>query len=158
MLRRLIKTKYDVVTEVLCLLTLIGLVVFICVMWGGLPDKVPSHFNAMGEIDGWSSKTGLLVMPVISVIMYIALTTISMFPQIWNTGVAVNESNRARIYTILKNMLNTMKMILVADFTFIAVNQTLGVALPIWFTIVFLVVIFGTLIFFLTRIVKSAKA
>jgi uncharacterized membrane protein len=33
--------------------------------WNELPARVPIHWNAQGEIDGWSSKTtGMLVLPL----------------------------------------------------------------------------------------------
>ena len=26
-------------------------------LWNQLPERIPSHWNAVGEIDGWSSKS-----------------------------------------------------------------------------------------------------
>ena len=44
--------KLLVITSVLTLLPILaGLV-----LWGQLPEKMPTHWNAAGEIDGWSSK------------------------------------------------------------------------------------------------------
>ena len=40
------------------------------VLWGQLPDPMPSHWNAAGEIDGYMSKFwGVLLMPVITTVM-----------------------------------------------------------------------------------------
>jgi len=54
--------KLLVITSVLILLpTLVGLL-----LWGQLPDQIPSHWNAAGEVDGWSSKFFAVVfMPLI---------------------------------------------------------------------------------------------
>ena len=36
------------------------------VMWSKLPDKLPTHWNFSGEVDGWSSKPfAVIVMPLI---------------------------------------------------------------------------------------------
>lgn len=36
--------------------------------WGRIPDRVPVHWNAAGEIDGWASKgPGLLLAPLLAV-------------------------------------------------------------------------------------------
>ena len=39
-----------------------------------LPDKMPSHWNAAGQIDGWSGKTfSLLFAPLLALAMYLLL-------------------------------------------------------------------------------------
>ncbi|MBE6592887.1 MAG: DUF1648 domain-containing protein [Ruminococcaceae bacterium] len=44
--------KILIITSIIILLPiLIGLA-----LWSQLPDKIPTHWNATGEIDGWSSK------------------------------------------------------------------------------------------------------
>jgi uncharacterized membrane protein len=35
-------------------------------LWKDLPDRVPVHWNLHGQIDGWSSKPSLFIMPVFS--------------------------------------------------------------------------------------------
>jgi uncharacterized membrane protein len=35
-------------------------------LWKDLPDRVPVHWNLHGQIDGWSSKPSLFVMPLFS--------------------------------------------------------------------------------------------
>ena len=37
------------------LLMLVPMVLGLC-LWSFLPDKIPTHWNSAGEIDGWSSK------------------------------------------------------------------------------------------------------
>jgi uncharacterized membrane protein len=32
--------------------------------WNQLPTRVPIHWNLKGEIDGWSSKPGMLILPL----------------------------------------------------------------------------------------------
>ena len=44
--------KLLITTSIIILLPILAGVV----MWNQLPEQVPSHWNAAGEIDGWSSK------------------------------------------------------------------------------------------------------
>ncbi len=39
-------------------------------VWGymQLPDRIPTHFNASGEADGWGRRVSFLVMPVIGIV------------------------------------------------------------------------------------------
>lgn len=45
------KKKLILTSIVILLPILIGLI-----LWNKLPDQVPTHWNAQGEVDGWSSK------------------------------------------------------------------------------------------------------
>jgi uncharacterized membrane protein len=54
------KNKLNWLEAVLLAAPLIALLV----LWNDLPARVPVHWNLRGEIDGWSSKTFILLMPV----------------------------------------------------------------------------------------------
>lgn len=52
-----------VVLALVVLLTVVGLV--------KAPDRIPIHWNAKGEVDGWGSKwVGLLIVPAITIAFY----------------------------------------------------------------------------------------
>lgn len=58
-------TKADRLLELLALVMVVALLVLTGVLYAQAPDIVPSHFNALGEADGWSSKKIYWVMPAI---------------------------------------------------------------------------------------------
>ena len=149
------RSKYDVTINLICLLLLSGLVVYLLINWSDIPDKIPGHYNAMGEVDRWGNKGELLFLPIIGWIMYIGITVLEHFPQVWNTGVTVTEENKARIYPILKNIIGTTKLLVVGVFVILDINSALAKSLPIWFLPIFLVLTFGSIIFF---VVKHATA
>ena len=63
-------SKYDVLSFVL--LVLVVLVSIIA--YPQLPEMVPSHWNAQGEVDGWMSKTTTVILfPAIILVMYALL-------------------------------------------------------------------------------------
>jgi uncharacterized membrane protein len=148
------KGKYEIFAEAVCLVLLIGVLIYLFFNWSNIPDKIPGHYNAMGEIDRMGSKGELLVIPIINWIMYIGLTVIARFPQTWNTGVTVTEENKERVYRVLKNMLITVKLIVVAIFSFLSINSAQSKALPVWFLPVFLLLMFGSIIFFIIKLVR----
>ena len=45
------KRKLILTSIIILLPILIGII-----LWGKLPDEIPTHWNAKGEVDGWSSK------------------------------------------------------------------------------------------------------
>jgi F0F1-type ATP synthase assembly protein I len=149
---------YDVFVNVICLGLLVGIIIYLGISWNSIPEKIPGHYNAAGVIDRWGNKGELLITPIIAWIMYIGLTAVEKFPQIWNTGVQITEQNKERVYRILKNFIGTEKVLIVAVFTFIMINSSLSKALPIWFLPVFLFLMFGTIILFILKLVNVQKA
>jgi Protein of unknown function (DUF1648). len=152
---RIKRNGYDIIVNLICIGLLIGLLIYLCLSWSSIPEKLAGHYNAAGEINRWGTKGELLITPIIAWIIYIGLTIVENFPQIWNTGVQVTENNKVRIYRIIKNLLGTEKVIVVSVFTFITINQSLSKPLPIWFLPVFLVLMFGSLILFIFKLVKA---
>ena len=151
-----IKTnRYDLFVEACCLLCLIGVLVYLVIAWQHIPQKVPGHYNALGEIDKMTSKGSLIALHITSWIMYIGLSVIAKFPQIWNTGVKVTEKNKEKVYRILKSMLGTVKLLTVVAFAYLTVNSAMAKPLSVLFLPIFLSLMFGSLIFFIVKLVTA---
>ncbi|WP_397362017.1 SdpI family protein [Olleya sp. R77988] len=49
--------------------------IYLAYIWNGLPETVPTHWNASGEIDGYSSKSMLILIPILlPLLVYVILT------------------------------------------------------------------------------------
>jgi uncharacterized membrane protein len=149
---KLKKNKYNIFAEIVCLSLLIGVLIYLLQNWNSIPDMIPGHYNAMGEIDRMGSKLDLLVLFIIGWLMYLGMTMIEKFPQVWNTGVTVTEENKERVYRVLKNMLSTMKLIIVAVFMYLIINSSKATSLTIWFYPVLLISMFGSMLFFILKL------
>lgn len=151
------RNGYDIAVNLICLGLLVGIVIYLALFWNRIPDKIPGHYNAAGVVDRWGDKGELLIIPIIAWIMYIGLTILERFPQIWNTGVQVTEQNKERVYRVLKNLVGTEKMLMVAVFIYLTLNSSFSKELPMWFLPVFLILIFGSLIWFILKLVKVSR-
>lgn len=68
--------------------------------WNRVPDKIPIHWNAAGEVDGYGGRfMGLLLVPLVSVGLYLLFLVI---PKL-DPGKA-NYEGFARVYTIFRNV------------------------------------------------------
>lgn len=146
--------KIDILMEVLCLVLLVGVTIYLGINWSSLPDKIPAHYDFAGNIDRWGKKGELLIVPIMSWVLYGMITGVEQIPAIWNTGVKVTVENRYRVYRVLKYMVKSLKLIMVVDFSYMTIQSLSGQSLPGWFTLLFLVIIFGDLIFWLWRLYK----
>lgn len=149
------RSKYHIVANLICLILLLGIIIYLGINWNNIPDKIPGHYNSMGVVDRWGNKGELLILPIVGWITYLGMTTLEQFPQAWNTGVTVTAENKERVYLILKNMLVTVKLLVVINFVYLTITSALGKNLPIWFLPVFLILMFGSIIFFTIKLVRS---
>ena len=94
-------------------------------------------------------------MPITAGVLYIGMTILERFPQVWNTGVRVTQENMFRVYGIIKSMISVVKLLIVATFVVITIITSLATNLPIWLMLVFIALIFGTIIFNIIRLVKA---
>ncbi|HWQ06760.1 MAG TPA: DUF1648 domain-containing protein [Feifaniaceae bacterium] len=151
------KSAWGQITETLSLVLVIGTVVYLIVMWRSIPDTIPAHYNAAGEVNRWGDKSELIFLPIIGGMLYFLITLVQQYPQAWNTGVAVTEQNRERVYRILGNLIGTTKLMMLLVFSSLTVLSSLGLALPIWYMAVFLVLLFGAISFFLVQLSKERQ-
>jgi uncharacterized membrane protein len=146
---------FSFITTIIALILLLGTTIYLIVVWSSLPDQIPGHFNAAGEVTRWDSKGTLLVLPIIAWVMFIGMSLIERFPRLWNTGVKVTEENKFRIFRLLRNMICAIKLIIVAAFMFISIFQSLAIGLPAWFLPVFMGLLLLTIIFFIVGLVRA---
>ena len=147
-------TITDRILEALSLMLTIGTTLYLAAGWDSFPDRIPAHYNAAGEIDRWVTKGEMVFLPVMMWILYIGLTVLQHFPQIWNTGVQVTQENRERVYRTLMYMLETLKLLIEAVFSFLTVYGITGKNLPSWFLPVFIGLVFADLIFWLVCLAR----
>ncbi len=152
------RNGYDIAANILCLLLLIGIPIYLFINWSNIPDRIPGHYNAMGEVDRMGSKNELLLLPIVNILMYAGLSVVECFPQIWNTGVRVTEENKVRVYRTIKSLISTLKLIIVAVFSFLSINSSLSLPLSAWYLPMLIILIFGSILFFILRLLRVSKA
>ena len=144
--------KIDRIIEIVCLTLLIGVTAYLIFNWGSIPDKIPVHYDWEGHIDRWGNKAEVMILPIMSWFLYLLITGLQQVPLAWNTGVKITEENEERVYRTLKYLMETLKLIVVADLSYMTINSLMGKSLSGWFTMIVLVAVFGNLIFWIVRL------
>jgi uncharacterized membrane protein len=70
-----------------------------------LPERIPIHFDAAGNPNGWGSPAMLLMLPAVAVTIYLLFTVVSQFPSAFNYPVRVTVANRLRLQSLALNMI-----------------------------------------------------
>ena len=143
--------------EYICRILLIGTLIYLIVRWNVIPDQIPIHYNAAGDIDGWGGKGMVWLLVVISWGLYLGITFVGRFPELWNTGVKITKKNKEKVYRLIKYLIGTSKLILISVFTLLIVFSTLAKPLPLWFAGIYLTILIADMAFWLVRIFMERK-
>lgn len=68
-------------------------IAYILLRYPHLPDRIPSHFNASGVPDGWSSKNALFIVPLFAIVLYFSIDALLAFPHQFNYTRKITEEN-----------------------------------------------------------------
>lgn len=105
------------------------------IRYPSMPDTIPTHFNAVGEADGWGSKTSIFVILAIAAALTGGCAWLSARPQIFNYPKVVTEANAQDMYRageqMMVWMMGGMSLLFAGLLLGTAFNiNTAGLALP----------------------------
>ncbi|MGX8693020.1 MAG: DUF1648 domain-containing protein [Clostridia bacterium] len=118
-------TLWQRVLGILSPVLLLGSILFILIRFPSLPERIPMHYNFAGEIDGYSGRLMLLIMPVIGLVMDGSIVLAGRFPKSWNTGTKITLFNRVRVYRLLRDLMAELRLAMALFFGGFAVYQSL---------------------------------
>lgn len=150
-------SKFQIALEILTLAVNIGTAVFLIVIWGSLPEQIPTHFNASGEIDGYGSPSSLILLFVTMVLFGLMFFVITLFPNIWNMPGKITENNALKAYSYMRSMICSLSLIITVTFAYMTIMSALQKPLGLWFTFISLILTFGDITFFIYKTVRLPK-
>ena len=136
----------------LAVLCFLGTLIFVIVRYPSLPDTLPSHFNARGEIDGWSGKASAAFFPsIVGFLMLAIMGPIQFFPQVWNNTQGVPAYKLPRVIRSTRTGLCTMLFASEAFFGVTAICAVKLMPLPAFIGYLFMTVTAGSIILILVQ-------
>lgn len=157
-----IKLPYSVnekLLQILSFVALLGFIVLTIFAMINLPESIPTHFGVDGRADGWGGKGMLLMLPIMAIMLYVAITILERFPWTYNYAVEITEENAAYQYKLGRQALEWIKCIIIMIFFYLQWKTTqvargLSVGLGIWFLPVSMLALFGGLGFSIYKMVE----
>lgn len=152
------KTLFEKWLDRLTAIVYIAGILYTIVIWSQLPDQVPAHYNAAGDVNRWGSKWELILLPAIAAVLAVFMSFLEKHPE-WHNYMKLNESNIEFQYKNSRMLLNVLKNESVLLFVFITYRteqvalgntDSLGIA----FIPIYLGLIFGSMAFFIIRSLK----
>ncbi|NSL53259.1 DUF1648 domain-containing protein [Calidifontibacillus erzurumensis] len=136
-----------------------GSIVLLIAVWNILPEKVPAHYNAFGEIDRWGSKWELLILPGIGALILLFMQIMEKHPEVHQYPERLNEANAEQFYLISRKLVNQLKnicLILFGVLLFEMVSDALGWGIRFGKWLLPLIII-GTIAPIIIGMIKQSK-
>jgi uncharacterized membrane protein len=158
-----IKIEYEPADWIIEIAGAIGIILLLGIpayFYNHLPEIVPQHFNAQGEVDGYGSKSFIWILPAIGLVSYFGLFWLNKYPHIFNYPTKITAENAHRQYKYATRFIRFLNVTIVWLFYYITysmIQSALGFQSGpgTYFIAVFLLLIFAPIGFY---IIKSVKA
>ena len=149
-------TLFDTVIEVAAYVALVAFLVMTIFAFSTLPESIPTHYNGLGEVDGYGPKATIFFLPVLGTVLFAFLTYIVKKPETFNYTVEITEENALAQYTNATKLLRFMKLALlilfiVIDYKTIATSNGASDGLGKWFLPFTIALIFVPVVFSVYR-------
>ena len=125
------KTKGEWVWDIIGLIVYLASIVSLIFVWNELPDQVPGHYNAQGEVDRMGSKFELLLLPGIGLFMILFIRFFESHPELHNYPQRLNQSNAEQFYLQSRKLANQLKNICLIIFTLL-LFESVSIGLDWW--------------------------
>jgi len=127
-----------------------------------LPERIPMHFDAAGNANGWGPPSALIMLPVVAAGIYLLITVISLLPTGIKSKAKLTVESRERIQALARQMLAWIKAEMIGLFLFIQWFILAGIRdgsnkIPAIPPPVFLVAIFATVGWHLVAVFRAMK-
>lgn len=129
----------DIAVDIISALIIVALITYTYLSYTNLPETIPTHYNASGEVDGFGGKNTIWLLPGICTLMFTGLFILNKFPHLHNYMVNITEENALKNYrlsTRLVRFLNLFTILMMGYIQYTTLESAKGEHhhLGAWFT------------------------
>lgn len=113
--------------EAAALILLLAMFAVVGISWSGLPDFIPTHYNAAGAPDHYGSKESVWLLPAIGTSLYLLMTVIARLAASGSIRLNVPPGVDVQAPAVQaegQNSLAMLKVAVMATFAYITWSQT----------------------------------
>lgn len=152
----------DKFIEYLGWMLLIAIWILTLTSYAELPDSIPIHYDFAGEADSFGGKGNIVTMPIVATILFIGMTILNKYPQLFNYPTEISRENAQGLYNNAARMIRYLKVIIVFIFGLNS-YQTIRIAngyssdLGAWFLPLTLALMSIPIVYFMIRSFRIEK-
>ncbi len=115
------------------LLLLPWLILLICLYWvqshyHQLPDRIPTHFDLVGQPDSWGDRSSVWFLFIPMVLLIVLLQGIQKWPHAFNYPITIESHNAEYQYRLARRLLSYLAVVVALLFGFL-IFRSISIAL-----------------------------
>ncbi len=120
------KTPHPVRTalKVLSALIVVGVILYLAVTWGSIPDQVPTNFDAAGQPTAYTGKNTLLMAPVVGALLVLVVSVLITDARVWRFPFKVRDEARMQANAIMNNTMLLLTLEIELIFVMLTASMT----------------------------------
>lgn len=105
-MRKLYITRWHIAIEIMSYALIAASFILAAMGLFTLPDRIPTHYDLAGNVDGYGSPANLFVMPVTMFISNLVISLIAHFmnPGLWNMPFKIQPARKIAVYRDIVSM------------------------------------------------------
>lgn len=146
----------------LSLIWIVVMLIYIGSIWSSLPKRIPTHFGLNGEADGFGGKGDIFIHPVVGLGFYVLFHVLSRFPHLFNYPAHVTEAQKQQLYIHSRTLLGWLQFEIITYGVYSTwENAQIAMHGEVEYStisvIIFLVIVFSTMIFYIVRSLRMIE-
>ncbi len=146
------------IVDYICAILLIGSTIWVACHYCSLPDRIATHYDANGVIDGYGSKSTIWVVIAIMWVVVGLVSVAEQFPRCWNTGFKLTKENHCRLLALIWHFVSTTKLAISVMFAYIVVMCARGGNLSPLFLPLVLTVLCANSLYWIIKLAINRKS
>ena len=135
---KIFKSKSEWIWDIIGYSFYLGSLIFLIYNWNRLPDLVPAHYNALGDVDRWGSKMELFILPIVGAFIALLMQLFEKFPESHNYPERLSKENIKEFYLLSRKLVNQIKNICLIIFALTLIESVsialgMGNGFGVWF-------------------------
>jgi uncharacterized membrane protein len=156
------RSRVKTVRELIAVAGLVFAIAVVRDFYSRLPERIATHFNVEGIANGFGAKSILWVLVGVAVLLYLTLSVVGSLPGVVSLKRPLAPEQEKIVLSESMAMVGWVKAAVCWMFAYICLAMVrngmgLQVGLGTWFLPLTLVVVFGTCVFYLTRIAGAIR-
>lgn len=133
--------------------------VYVGMHWSDFPDRIPIHFNATGEADGFGSKPFLWLLPIVNVIIWLLALFAYKIPQL--LSMPYYNYDNVKHKKIATDLLGWMQLLIAFFITILSLQVSYAAlghhtSIPVIPIVIFIVLLILLLVYY-GRLFKNTR-
>lgn len=152
-------TRYQLAIEILCFLLTLACIIVTVMVYPSMPEKIPSHYGASGNITDYRGRGTAFVLPAVNFFLYALLTLMICIPSLIenpNTPWPINPAMKPFVARETVSLLGECKLITILIFGYMQIFTLRCTELSVW-PVWLLIVLMTALCIVYTRRIKKYK-